>query len=80
MKRIQRLIATSVLTMALALCAVAGDMPAPGATGHIPGPGVVEPSPSPSTTVTGEMTTGVTATDPGTDFLLSLVQSLLSLF
>ena len=30
MKRIQRLIATFVLTMALALSAVAGNMPGPG--------------------------------------------------
>ena len=71
MKRIQRLIATFVLTIVLTLSAIAGNMPAPG---------VVEPPPPPSTTVTGEMATGVTATDPGTDIFLNLLQSLLSLF
>ena len=77
MKRIQRLIATFVLTMALALSAAAGHMPGPGAQqpplasteeeGHMPGPGVVTTDP----------TSGI---DPGLGFTLTLLQSLLSLF
>ena len=76
MKRIQRLMATFVLTMALALSAAAGDMPGPGihlpppsteATGNMPGPGVD----------TTDFTSGI---DPVTEFTLTLLQSLLSLF
>jgi hypothetical protein len=76
MKRIQRLIATLVLTLALALSAVAGNMPTPGiqqppqsteATGNMPGPGV-------------EATDSTGGIDPVTEFTLTLLQSLLSLF
>ncbi|HEY0376417.1 MAG TPA: hypothetical protein VGC87_05605 [Pyrinomonadaceae bacterium] len=76
MKRIQRLIATFVLTLALALSAAAGNMPTPGIQ-----------QPSPSTEATGNMPTpGVEATDPAsgidpvTAFTLNLLQSLLALF
>lgn len=78
MKRIQRLIATFVLTLALAFSAVAGDMPTPG---------IVEPPPPPSTAVRGDMpcpgveaTSSTSGIDPVTEFTLSLLQSLLSLF
>jgi hypothetical protein len=76
MKRVQRLIAAFVLMMALALSAIAGDMPGPGikppppsieATGNMPGPGVVA-------------TDSASAIDPVTEFTLSLLQSVLSLF
>lgn len=76
MKRIQRLIATFVLTLALALSAAAGNMPTPGiqqpspsteATGNMPGPGVV----------TTDSTSGI---DPVTAFTLNLLQNLLALF
>ncbi len=76
MKRIQRLIATFVLTLALALSAAAGNMPTPGIQ-----------SPPPSAEATGNMPTpGVAATDstsgidPVTAFTLNLLQSLLALF
>jgi hypothetical protein len=76
MKRIQRLMAAFVLTMALALSAIAGNMPGPGiqppllsteATGNMPGPGVV----------TTDSTSGI---DLVTAFTLNLLQSLLALF
>lgn len=46
---------------------ITGEMTT-GVTGHV------------STGYAGEMPTGVTATDPATDILLNLLQSLLSLF
>ena len=78
MKPLRRLCATFVLALALALPAFAGDMTT----------GVAAPPPRSqatatgdmSTTAAGDMTTGITATDPATDILLSLLQSLLSLF
>jgi Spy/CpxP family protein refolding chaperone len=79
MKTLRRLCAAFVLALALSLAASAGTMPA----------GVVDPPPPPSqatatgeisTGVTGDIHTGVTATDPVTETLLTLLQSLLSLF
>jgi hypothetical protein len=71
MNRVRRLCATTLLTVVLAASpALAGDMPM----------GITSSSPS-GASVTGEMPFGVTsAIDPATEFALSLVQSLLSLF
>lgn len=80
MKTLRRLCTAFVLALALALPAFAGDMsttvvsPPPRSTQQATAQGDM------STTATGDMTTGVTATDPATDILLSLLQSLLSLF
>jgi len=88
MKNLKKLCAAGVLTLALALPALAGEM----------GAGVIAPPPSDSslattqgnmgagvtgnmeTTVTGDMHAGITATDSATGVVLSLVQGLMSLF
>jgi hypothetical protein len=81
MKTLRRFCAAFVLALALSLAAFAGTMPA----------GVTAPPPPPPdsevtaqgempTGITGNMSTGVTATDPMTEGLLNLLQSLLSLF
>jgi hypothetical protein len=78
MKTLRRLCAVFVLGLALSLSAFAGEMST----------SVVSPPPPPSQSITGEMlggvtgntSTGLTATDPATDVFLSLLQSLLSLF
>jgi len=84
MKTLQRLCAAFVLTLAVALSVSAGEMTT----------GVTAPPPSSQATATGDISTGVTgqittgvtgdisttATDPVTETLLSLLQSLLSLF
>jgi hypothetical protein len=82
MKNLKKLCATCALTLALALPAFAGNMEA-GATAPPPPP----PDSSSATTqgemptgITGDMLAGVTATDPATEVMLSLLQSLLSLF
>jgi len=91
MNRARRLCATTLLTVVLAASpALAGDMPGGitspppkaevSATGQMPG-GVTSPSPSPDASLTGDMPFGATsAVDPVTEFALTLVQSLLSLF
>jgi hypothetical protein len=65
-------VAAGILTVVFAVSpAIAGQMPT----------GVTSPLPSPDASVTGDMPQGVTsAIDPVTDFALTLVQSLLSLF
>jgi hypothetical protein len=77
MKRTQRLVATFVLTLALACSTMAG---------HIPGPGVQQPPP-PTTEATGDMpgpgaeaTDSTSSIDPVTQLTLTLLQSLLTLF
>lgn len=83
MKTLQRFCATVVLTLALALSALAGDMSAPGVINPPPPP----PASStvdidfPGATVTGDMSApGVSALDPVTEAALSLLQSILSIF
>ena len=87
MKTLRRLCAGCVLTLALALAAFAGEMPTGIATP--PPPASQETTQGETTTgVAGDMTTGfagnmpagITATDPATDALLTLLQTLLSLF
>jgi len=72
MNWVRRTCATILLTVVLAASpALAGDMPG----------GVTSPSPSSDASLTGEMPQGLTsAIDPVTEFTLSLLQSLLSLF
>ena len=91
MNRVRRLCATTLLTVVLAASpALAGDMPGGvtspppraevSATGQMPG-GITSTSPSSEASVIGEMPQGLTsAIDPVTEFALTLVQSLLSLF
>lgn len=82
MKSLRKLLAASVLTCVLSVCAFAGDMH----TGYTD-------TGDTQTTVTGDMHTGVAATttgdmgtpvtsstDPVTGIALSLVQSVLALF
>lgn len=80
MKTLQRLCAVFVLTLTLSLSTFAGDMPT----------GITAPPPSPESQMTtrgdmttgymGDMSAGVTSTDPATEIVLSLLESLLSLF
>jgi len=80
MRNLKNLCAVCVLSLVLALPAIAGEMPG-GVT-------AVPPSPTQQASAQGEMPTGVagempggiTATDPATEVLLSLLQSLLALF
>ena len=81
MKHLRQFCAIAVLTFALASSTFAGDIQC----------GVVEPSPNSQASMTGEMATGITATDrtssaetafvdPVTDFTLDILRSVLSLF
>ena len=80
MRHLTKLVLACMLTFALTLSASAGEMLG----------GVTAPPPPPTeqamtqgdmpTGITGEMSTGFTATDPATDALLTLLQTLLSLF
>jgi hypothetical protein len=82
MKTLRRLCAVLVLTLVLALSAVAGDIQT-GFTNQPPPPPPESQAMTTgqiSTGVTGDIQTGVTATDPATDVFVSLLQSLLSLF
>lgn len=76
MKTLRRLCAVYVLTLTLALSTFAGDITT----------GVVAPPPPQATAqgdittgVTGDISTGITATDRATD-IFNLLRSLLSLF
>lgn len=80
MKRIQRLIVTFILTLALAFSAVAGDMPGPGNTPTPPASTATEGMPD-GVSATGDMPgPGAVTLDPLTEFTLNLLQSVLSLF
>ena len=78
MKHLRQFCAAAVLTFALTLSTFAGDIDC----------GVV--APPPQTAITGNMATGITATneestetsfvDPVTEFTLNILQGLLSLF
>ena len=72
MKRLRFSFAVGILTIAFAVStAIAGQMPM----------GVTSQPPAPEASVTGNMPLGAaSAIDPVTEFTLSLVQSLLSLF
>jgi hypothetical protein len=81
MKHLRQLCAIAVLTFALASSTFAGDIQC----------GVVEPPPNPQASMTGEMATGITATDgtlsaevtsvdPAMDFTLIILQRMLSVF
>ena len=84
MKHLRRFCAAIVLTLALSLSAVAGDILIPGAT--------TQPTPQPRSSMTSAtpqsedssvgdiLIPGANALDPMTEFTLSLLQSLLSLF
>jgi len=73
MNRVRQLCATTLLTVVLAASsALAGDLPC-GITSP--------PPPSTGASVTGDMPQGVTsAIDPVTEFTLSMLQSVFSLF
>jgi hypothetical protein len=81
MKHLRQFCAIAVLTFALAFSAFAGNMEC----------GVVDPTPNPPASITGEMATGITVADerssnegtffdPVTDFTLNILRSVLSLF
>lgn len=81
MKPMRQLCAIAVLTFVFASSAAAGNIDC----------GAVSPPPDPPASITGEMATGATSTmgmsgtemasiDPLTEFTLSILQSLLSLF
>jgi hypothetical protein len=85
MRKIKGLLATIVLSLSLALTSFAGEIPGPGtnpncpenqtcsnSTGEIPGPGAQSGS--------GESTEEAVSLDPVTEAMLTLLQSLLSLF
>jgi hypothetical protein len=84
MKHVRRFCATIVLTLALSFSAFAGDILIPGAT--------TQPTPQQKSSMTSAMPEaedsstgdilipGADALDPVTQFTLSLLQSLLSLF
>jgi hypothetical protein len=91
MNRVRQLCATTLLTLVLAASpALAGEMecgvtsPPPSAENSVTGDlpyGVTSTSPSSEALVTGDIPFGVTsAIDPATEFTLSLLQSVLSLF
>ncbi len=72
MNRVRLLCVTTLLAVVLAASpALAGDMPM----------GITSSSPSSEASVTGNMPQGVTSViDPVTEFMLNLLQSVLSLF
>jgi hypothetical protein len=81
MKHLRQLCAIAVLTFALASSTFAGDIQC----------GVVEPLPNSQASMTGEMDTGITASDgtlsaevasvdPVMDFTLIILQRMLSVF
>jgi len=82
MKKLQQFCFALVLGLVLTISAPAGEIPGPGTTtpppppssvmGEIPGPGIES---------TSEMSASdVTALDPVTEAMLSLLQSILSIF
>lgn len=85
MKTLRKIFAATVLTCALSLAAMAGDM-STGVTQAPPPPSVTGDmstgiSTTAESTVTGEMGTGASVTvDPITGIARSLLQSLLALF
>lgn len=84
MKKLQHFCATVILTLALALSAFAGDMGLPGGTNPPPPPqqsSVTGDISFPCASATGDMPApGVAALDPVTEAVLSLLQSILTLF
>jgi hypothetical protein len=79
MKTLQRLCAVLVLTLPLTLSAFGGDM-STGITAPSPPTSQATTQGEMTTGITGDMPAGVTVTDPATEALLNLLQSLLSLF
>jgi hypothetical protein len=75
MKNLQRFCAAVILTLTLALSAIAGDIPCPGLIGE-PSPRfmAVDNSSNPGSTST---TPNGVAVDPVTEAVLSLLQSML---
>jgi hypothetical protein len=85
MRPFRKLCATFVLTLVLALSALAGDISFPGATTPPPPPpqesSVTGEIGFPGVTATGDMVSpDAVALDPVTEAALSLLQSILSLF
>ena len=79
MRALRRLCAAFVLTLMLALSAFAGDIQTT-VVSQPPPPDQVTTQGDITTGITGEISTGVTATDPVTDIALNLMLSVLSLF
>jgi hypothetical protein len=88
MKTFRRLCTTLVLTISLTLSAYAGHIPCgvtddpalPASQADTTGEIATGVTGEMSTGLTGQMATGATATDPLIETLLSLLQSLLTLF
>jgi hypothetical protein len=70
MNKLRNFCAGLILTLALTV---------PTFAGNIECPGVVDPPPPPAESVTGEIPNGVESTDPVTEFLLSVLGSILPL-
>lgn len=84
MRNLQRFCAVAILTLALALSAFAGDMSTPGVKAPPPRPQqslITGEMPGAGASATGDMgVPGVAALDPATGIVLSLLQSVRSLF
>jgi hypothetical protein len=80
MKTLRRLCTALVLTITLTLSIYAGHIPCGVTDGPPPPASQTATTGEIATDVIGQMATGATATDPVTETLLSLFQSLLSLF
>jgi hypothetical protein len=84
MKNLRQLCATLILTLALALSTLGGEIGFPGATNPPPPEhqsSITEEPDLSGGTSTGEIaTSGMAALDPATEAALSLIRSLLSLF
>lgn len=83
MKNLRQLCATLILTLALALSALGGEIGFPGATNPPPPEhqsALAEDTDLSDATATGDiMTSGMAALDPATEAALSFIRSLLSL-
>lgn len=71
MKNLRRLCAGLILTLALTSTAFAGQMDCPGVTST---------PPPPEAEVTGDMPTGGVSADPMTVAMLSLIETMVTLF
>ena len=85
MKNLRQFCATLILTLALTLSALAGEIGFPGTTNPPPPPeqqaSITEGTDPSGATSAGDITTsGIAALDPVTGAALSLIRSLLSLF
>lgn len=79
MKQLKRFLAATVLTLALVVSALAGDMPC-GVTSTPPSLTATAAASDTETTSTSGTASEITAVDPVTEIALGILQRLLSLF